>query len=391
MLLAAIACCSAAAVGTIPVKGLVAPTYTPLFANGTVDLSGIDRQAAVLRASNVTYVFSCGTTGESVDFTVAERKAVSERWIKLGGFRVIVHVGSDSVESARELAVHATRIGAFAVAAMPPTFIRPKSIAALVATMGAIAAAAPTLPFFYYHIPGAHISPALPRSSCLCLCGEHILRAILLSACDRAVCLRRCDMLLLTASLLLELRCPRAAATFVDFPMRAFLEQADGHIPSLAGIKYTHYDMSDLNQCLHFKGGKYTILYGRDQYLLSAVALGVHGAVGSTYNFLGGTMRHVLGAFDSTADAGALEVARATQLATATLLTEIDAWSAAYPGFYSLKEVENLVAASVGPPRLPFLPATAAAKADLKKRIVNWCGALPSKAAVPAWCGHLRE
>ena len=76
-----------------PVHGLVAPTYSPLFANGSVDLSGVDRQAEFLRATNVTTVFPCGTTGESVDLTVAERKLISEdssaeRWVKLGGFRV---------------------------------------------------------------------------------------------------------------------------------------------------------------------------------------------------------------------------------------------------------------------------------------------------------------
>lgn len=61
-----------------PVHGLVAPTYSPLFANGSVDLSGVDRQAEFLRATNVTTVFPCGTTGESVDLTVTERKLRSQ-------------------------------------------------------------------------------------------------------------------------------------------------------------------------------------------------------------------------------------------------------------------------------------------------------------------------
>jgi N-acetylneuraminate lyase len=59
---------------------------------------------------------------------------------------------------------------------------------------------------------------------------------------------------------------------------------ADGLIQNLAGIKYTHYDLEDLQLCLHYGGGKYNILFGRDQYLLAAVALGVRGAVGSTYS-----------------------------------------------------------------------------------------------------------
>ena len=65
------------------VTGLVAPTLTPFHANGTVDLAGVDRQAKFLQATNVSWVFCSGTTGESVDLTVAERKLVAERWICL--------------------------------------------------------------------------------------------------------------------------------------------------------------------------------------------------------------------------------------------------------------------------------------------------------------------
>ena len=107
--------------------------------------------------------------------------------------------------------------------------------------MGAIASAAPSLPFYYYHIP---------------------------------------------------------SATNVDLPMVDFLAVADDLIQNLAGIKYTHYDLEDLQLCLHYGGGKYNILFGRDQYLLAAVALGVRGAVGSTYNFMGDTMARILSAFD---------------------------------------------------------------------------------------------
>ena len=44
-----------------------------------------------------------------------------------------------------------------------------------------------------------------------------------------------------------------------------FLAVADDLIQNLAGIKYTHYDLEDLQLCLHYGGGKYNILFGRDQ------------------------------------------------------------------------------------------------------------------------------
>jgi N-acetylneuraminate lyase len=163
---------------------------------------------------------------------------------------------------------------------------------------------------------------------------------------------------------------------------------ADGLIQNLAGIKYTHYDLEDLQLCLHYGGGKYNILFGRDQYLLAAVALGVRGAVGSTYNFMGDTMARILSAFDD-GSASALAIARATQLSTASLIKELDVWGAKWPGMYGLKVMENLTAVNVGPGRLPFLPTSDAAKADLKARVKGWCATLPAKAAVPQWCGKL--
>jgi len=38
-------------------------------------------------------------------------------------------------------------------------------------------------------------------------------------------------------------------------------------------------------QCLDFEGGKYDLLWGRDENILSALVLGCKGAVGSTYNY----------------------------------------------------------------------------------------------------------
>jgi N-acetylneuraminate lyase len=72
----------------------------------------------------VHWVFSAGSTGESVDLTVAERKAMAAAWVQAAkqyGQRVIVHVGADSVVDARDMAAHAQSVGADAVAAMPPT------------------------------------------------------------------------------------------------------------------------------------------------------------------------------------------------------------------------------------------------------------------------------
>ena len=67
--------------------------------------------------------------------------------------------------------------------------------------------------------------------------------------------------------------------------MLELLRKTDGHIPNLAGIKFTSTNLMSLQECLEFEDGRFNILFGCDEMLLSALALGVPGAVGSTYNY----------------------------------------------------------------------------------------------------------
>ena len=67
--------------------------------------------------------------------------------------------------------------------------------------------------------------------------------------------------------------------TNVKFTGLAFLKAATGKIPNLAGIKFTHEDLMDFAECQAFEGGRYDILFGRDEVLLSALATGAKGAV----------------------------------------------------------------------------------------------------------------
>jgi N-acetylneuraminate lyase len=73
--------------------------------------------------------------------------------------------------------------------------------------------------------------------------------------------------------------------TGVNLPMVGFLEKISGMLPNFAGIKYTHDDFMDFLSCLNFDGGRYNMLWGRDECIMSAFILGCRGAVGSTYNY----------------------------------------------------------------------------------------------------------
>ena len=324
------------------ITGLVAAVYSPFkAADLALNLDGaqIDAQAAYLAGSNVGVAFVCGTTGESVDLTVAERMALAEAWVepcKRHGLKLMVHVGTDAVMDARALAAHAQKIGAWGIAAMPPTYIKPGTVESLVATMSYVAAGAPDLPFYYYHIP---------------------------------------------------------SMTGVSLKMRAFMQQVDatpGAIPNLNGIKFTDTDLTDLLACVRgtVHGRSMNMLYGVDGQLLSALVLGVHGAVGSTYNFNGAVESRVVEAFQHGDLAGAAD-------AQADVVSFLGAVYGAVKGVNGGKALMNLIGAhgggknttalDVGPPRLPQLPPSKDDMAAVRSAAVAWC---TTQARVPApWCG----
>jgi N-acetylneuraminate lyase len=216
---------------TIKIRGLVAATHTPFSADGRLNLDAVERQAEHLLRNGVNTVFIGGSTGESHSLTVEERRALAERWSAVvhgAAMRLIVHVGSNCLSDARSLAAQAQELHADAIAALSPSYFKPRSLDALVACCAEIASAAPETPFYFYDIP---------------------------------------------------------ALTDVRFPMPEFLDMAADRIPSLAGIKFTNPDLAAFQNCLRSQDGRFDIPWGVDEYLLAALALGALGGVGSSFNF----------------------------------------------------------------------------------------------------------
>jgi N-acetylneuraminate lyase len=198
--------------------------------DGSINLELVEAQLASLRKDGVSGAFVCGTTGESMLLTVNERFDLAQRWVELApkDFKVIVHVGHISLEVSESLLHHAEKIGVWATAAMAPSFFKPQTLEDLVTYCQELASAAPHIPFYYYHIP---------------------------------------------------------EMTGVNFPMADFLDAAKDRIPNLAGIKYTWEDLMDYELCRMVDGGAFDMLFGRDEILICALAMGARGAIGSTYNF----------------------------------------------------------------------------------------------------------
>jgi len=198
--------------------------------------------ATLLKTNSVTGAFICGTTGESLSLTVQERKSIAEDWVKYTGadLKLIVHVGHNSIVDAKALAAHAESIGVDAIACMAPGFFKPSSVESLVDFCAEVASGAPNLPFYYYHIP--------------CITG-------------------------------------------VTLPVFDFIKLGAEKIPTLRGVKFTYENLMDFARCVQFDGGRYNMLFGRDEMLLSGLAAGADGAVGTTFNFAAPVYHDIIRAF----------------------------------------------------------------------------------------------
>lgn len=210
-------------------QGLIAAPHTPFDANGNVNLDEIPKQIDVLVKQNVKGAYICGTTGEGICCSVAERKAVMKKWAEYGKGKlfIIAHIGALSIADARELGAYAEEIGMDAVSVVPANFFKPGSIPILIDYLNAILESCPNLPFYYYH----------------------------------------------------------TGMSGVTFSMAEFLRQADGKIKTLAGIKFNYPDLYEYQNCLNACDGKYDITWGIDEWFAGAVALGAQSAIGSTYNY----------------------------------------------------------------------------------------------------------
>ena len=88
--------------------------------------------------------------------------------------------------------------------------------------------------------------------------------------------------------------------TGVNISMFELLNAIDGKIPNFAGIKYTHEDFMDFLSCVNYKNGKYDMLWGRDENMLSALVLGTKGFVGSTFNYAAPLYNNLISAFNNS-------------------------------------------------------------------------------------------
>lgn len=288
--------------------GLIDAPFTPFHENGDINLAPIPAYAEMLAMNGLQGVFINGSSGEGYMLTPDERMQIAEAWMQAApaGFKVIVHVGSCCVRESRRLAEHAQKIGAWGIGAMAPPFPKIARIEELVKYIEEIAAGAPGLPFYYYHIP---------------------------------------------------------AFNGAFLPMVELLKAVDGRVPNFAGIKYTFESLYEYNQCRLYKGGKYDMLHGQDETILPSLAQGgAQGGIGGTTNYNGCNLVGIIDAWK----AGDIEKARELQNFSQEVINVICHFRGNIVGG---KRIMKLIGLDLGPNRTPFQNLTDEEEAKLRKEL----------------------
>ncbi|MDM8004357.1 MAG: dihydrodipicolinate synthase family protein [Bacteroidota bacterium] len=276
---------------TEKISGLIAAPFTPMHPNGELNLSVIDKYYMLLASNGVVGAFINGSTGEGVSTTKNEKLLVAEAWAKAasgGTIKVINHLGGTCYKDCIDLAVESHKLGLHAVAVTSPSYFKPANVKILAQFFMKIAEAVPDMPVYYYHIP------------------------------------------VLTGGF---------------FNMIDFIREVAPRVPNFAGIKYTHEDFMDFLSCLNYDNGKYDMLWGRDENLLSALVLGARGGVGSTFNYAAPLYYKLIEAFDRND----LVTARALQQKSIDMITLLGK----YGGIATGKAYMRYIGLDCGEFRLP--------------------------------------
>ena len=260
--------------------------------DGSLNLSIIPSYYNLLKENSVNGAFICGSTGEGVSMSVTEKKAVAVAWAACtkddSSFTVMPLLGGTCIADCKDLALHAREVGLDAVSFTAPFYFKPANAETLAQCCAEIAAAVPDMPFYYYHIP---------------------------------------------------------VLTGVGIPMYDLLKAVDGKIPNFAGIKYTHEDFMDFLSCINFQNGKYDMLWGRDENMLPALAVGAKGAVGSTFNYAAPLYYNLIDAFNN----GEMEKAQVLQQESIDMIRLLGK----YGGIATGKAYMKLLGLDCGEFRLP--------------------------------------
>jgi N-acetylneuraminate lyase len=278
------------------IEGIVPAVFTPLHSDGSLNLGRIPAIVDFLIREEASALYVCGSTGEGPSLTDEERRSVAQAYVQAAAGRlpVILQVGHNSLKQARELAAHAQQIGAAAISAVPPSYFKIYSLDQLIRCLEEIAGGAPELPFYYYHIP---------------------------------------------------------RLTDAEIDLVEFFRIGSMRLPTLNGAKYSNFKIFELQACSALEGGRFNMLFGSDEMLLSGLVGGAQGAVGSTYNFAASLHRKIFAAHRR----GDIVEAQRLQGLSVEMIQPLNRFGSATSNLPAFKAMMQIIGLDCGPIRLPHI------------------------------------
>jgi N-acetylneuraminate lyase len=285
------------------IRGILPALISPMNEDGTaLNLASARQLVDHLLDRGVDGFFVCGGTGEGLLMNLEERRSLLEAVVdqNRGRGSVVAHIGAIATQDAQTLARHAASLGVDAVAAVPPVYFRVDR-KAILDHYRLIAEAADGTPTHVYNIPSAT--------------GVEI-----------------------NADLMADLIT----------------------IPGIGGIKYSAYNLFDMQRIINLRSDL-TVLSGFDEVCVGGLALGAHGAIGSTYNVMPSTFSALFRATQSEN----WEQARALQERANKVIEAL----LSVPIFAAIKLLLTQQGIDCGAPRRPQRPLTTAEAEILMKGI----------------------
>ena len=232
---------------------------TPVMEDGyTVNTDCVTQLVAFLESKGSKGLFVGGSTGEGILLTTAERKRLNETAVQAATVPVMLHIGANRLDTAVELAEHASIIGADAIAAVTPYYYGFHD-EGLIHYYHSISRAAPELPLLLYDIPHMAVNGISPN----------------------------------------------------------FIKAVQEKVPTIAGIKTSRGDMIDINALFRAGTQPFITFAGKEPLALGALSYGFDGLVSGLSTAVPEPFVAITAAFGN----GDLEAARAHQNTINQLLT----------------------------------------------------------------------
>ncbi|XP_011158131.2 N-acetylneuraminate lyase B [Solenopsis invicta] len=202
-------------------RGVIAPAFAPFSNNGSLNLDIIPQYASYYTKKGIKDILVNGTNGEGMALSVAERKLITETWVKVAKEtkqHLMIQVGGAPLPDVIELAKHASSLSVDSILCLPELYFKPTTPTQLIEYLEIVGQAAPKTPLLYYHNP---------------------------------------------------------MMSNVNIHMGQFLQSIGDKIPSFVGIKFASTNLEEGAQALRADNKKYVIIFSNNQLINAAYASGM--------------------------------------------------------------------------------------------------------------------